>query len=51
MTDTTQTIINQRPGYIQGYDEALLQRIMGKDDGSGNFTGGLTKTILICSIR
>jgi hypothetical protein len=41
MTDTTQTIINQRPAYIQNYDEALLQRIMGKDDGSGNFTGGL----------
>ena len=41
MTDTTQTIINQRPGYIQGYDEALLERIMGKDDGEGNFVGGI----------
>ena len=41
MTDTTQTIINQRPGYIQGYDEALLERIMGKDDGQGNFVGGI----------
>ena len=41
MTDTTQTIINQRPGYIQGYDEALLERIMGRDDGEGNFVGGI----------
>jgi len=41
MTDTTQTVINERPAYIQGYDEALLQRIFGKDDGTGVFTGGL----------
>lgn len=41
MTDTTQTVINQRPAYIQGYDEALLQRIFGADDGTGTFAGGL----------
>ena len=38
---TTSTVIQERPAYIQGYDEALLQRIFGKDDGSGTFTGGL----------
>jgi len=53
MTDTTQTVINERPAYIQGYDEALLQRIFGAAavegdldaDGNqipvGTFTGGL----------
>ena len=37
----TSTSIKQLPAYMQGYDEALLQRIFGKDDGSGVFTGGL----------
>ena len=37
----TSTSIKQLPAYMQGYDEALLQRIFGKDDGTGVFTGGL----------
>jgi len=41
MTDTTQTVVQARPGYIQDYDEALLQRIFGTDDGTGVFAGGL----------
>ena len=41
MTDTTQTVVQARPGYIQDYDEALLQRIFGADDGTGTFSGGL----------
>jgi len=41
MTDTTQTVVQARPGYIQDYDEALLQRIFGTDDGTGTFAGGL----------
>ena len=40
MSDVTQTVINQRPAYIQGYDEALLQRIFGGEtpqlDADGN---------------
>ena len=40
MSDVTQTVINQRPAYIQGYDEALLQRIFGGEtpqlDAEGN---------------
>ena len=40
MSDVTSTVINQRPAYIQGYDEALLQRIFGADtpqlDADGN---------------
>jgi len=40
MSDVTQTVINQRPAYIQGYDEALLQRVFGGEtpqlDAEGN---------------
>jgi len=39
MTDTTAQT-QSRPSYIQGYDEALLQRIFGANDG-GQFSGGL----------
>lgn len=40
MSDVTSTVIQQRPAYIQGYDEALLQRIFGGEtpqlDAEGN---------------
>lgn len=41
MSDTTQTIIQQRPQYIQDLEQALFARIYGTPDDSGVLTGGI----------
>ena len=52
MSDVTSTVINQRPAYIQGYDEALLQRIFGQAstpqlDADGN----PVKVVFLCMME
>ena len=41
MTETTSTVINTRPQYVQDLDAALLGRIFGTPDESGVLQGGL----------
>ena len=41
MTDSSSTVIQARPRYIQDIDEALLGRIFGTPDDSGVLQGGI----------
>ena len=41
MTDSSSTVIQARPRYIQDIDEALLGRIFGTPDEFGVLSGGL----------
>ena len=36
MSDTTQTVIQQRPGYIEDIDEALLAKYFGNPLAAGD---------------
>ena len=41
MTDTTQTVVQARPEYIEDLDVALLAEIFGTPDKDGNLKGGI----------
>jgi len=38
---STQEVVNRRPEYIELFEKALLDKIFGTDDGSGQLSGGI----------